>query len=88
MGGVPFLAARAKTIEEFHNPVVRQIAEAGGAEPSGNWRGFFLSGSSPRGCARIATTPATVRSARGAAIVEGERDESAAPARAMKLVEG
>src|SRR5215469_4573169 len=35
----------------------------------------FSSGSSPHGFARIAITPATVRPAHGAAIVEEERDE-------------
>jgi len=38
-------------------------------EPRWNWHGPFLRGSSPPGCARIATTPATVRQALGAAIV-------------------
>jgi hypothetical protein len=40
------------------------------------WRGRSLSGSSLRRYARIATTPATVHTAHGAAIVEVEGDES------------
>jgi len=39
-------------------------------EPCCSWRGPFLPGSSPPGCARIAITPAIVRPVRGAAIVE------------------
>jgi len=38
-----------------------------------NWRELFLLGSSPPGFAHIAITPAIVRPAHGAAIVERER---------------
>src|SRR5215470_10736990 len=46
------------------------------SRPRCNWRERFLSGSSPRMYARTATTPATVRPARAAAIVEIARGEN------------
>jgi len=62
---------------------------AAALKPRWNWRGLLLSGSLPPRCARIAITPDTVRPGHGAAIVEGERDESSAPdhhARSHSLV--
>ena len=50
-------------------------------KPRWNWRRLFPLGFSPPEYARIATTPATVRPAHGAAIVEVEKDEIAPLAR-------
>jgi len=55
-------------------------AHAVALKPRWSWRGFFRSGCTAPRCARIAITPVTVRPVPGAAIVEAERDEGAAPA--------
>jgi len=59
----------------FRTPGSRGRVQAGALKPRWTWRDLFLSGCSPPGYARIALTPARVRPAQGAAIVEGERDE-------------
>jgi hypothetical protein len=64
----------------------RESPPAAASKPRWNWRERFLSGLWPPKRACIAITLATVRPERGAAIVEGERDES--DLRLVKQVHG
>jgi len=67
--------------DQVHNPLPRtpgscETVRVAALEPRWNWRERFRSGSSPPGSARIAITSDTVHPARGAAIVEVDRDSA------------